>query len=318
MSDRPRITILLSTFNGELYLGAQLDSILQQSYENWMLMIRDDGSIDNTLDIIRKYAGIADGRIVHDSSMNGNLGVKQSYSYLLSKNTDQYVAFADQDDVWEKSKLDTLLKRMLQAESSLGVHTPLVVYSDLAVVDDALKPIHSSFIEFSGLSESYAQANTILCRNVAPGCSMMMNAALVSKAGAIPAQAVMHDYWLMLVARFMGKIVFVPETLVKYRQHGRNQLGAQSHSTLKWRQVFRSFWWYLKGATFYLDRFAPYQQQAAALLSRFPDSIDRLKPVRAFVSLQPNEPRLRRKWRILRYGLKAGKFRENIELFLCA
>lgn len=311
------LTILLSTYNGENYLREQLDSVMAQTYSGWTMLIRDDGSTDATPAILREYCEKYPDRINLLPADGQNRGPKNSFAFLLQQTDSEYIAFCDQDDYWLPAKLETCMAELKRAESRYGKTTPLLVFSDLRLVNEKRETIHASFLAFSGLDAGWAQNNTLLCRNVAPGCSMLFNRALALRAGEIPEAAVMHDYWMMLFARYAGHIHFIPQPQVAYRQHGSNSLGADRQQQLTWKSVFRNFSWYLKGAVFYLDRFEPYRTQAAAFASRFEASDRSAAAARAFAALKGTTGRLKRKWLILRYRLKAGRFRENIELILC-
>ncbi len=128
--------ILLSTYNGEKYLAAQLDSIISQHFQDWLLIIRDDGSNDSTIAIINHYKQ-KDNRIVFHKDEKGNLGADNSFAELLMIAPESnYYSFADQDDVWEANKL-TLAITTLQAQNN---HEPLLCHCDLRVVDKNLKP----------------------------------------------------------------------------------------------------------------------------------------------------------------------------------
>lgn len=311
------VTILLSTYNGSRFLEEQLRSIIEQNFTEWKLIIRDDNSTDDTLSIIDKYCRLHSGKVIHVTDAKGNLGVKHSFSELLGYVDTPYAAFCDQDDIWHKDKLSTLMDHLIRGEKRQGADIPLVVFSDLVVIDENRNVLSNSFLAYSGLKAAFVQDNTILCRNAAPGCSMLFNRALIQTAGSIPEAAVMHDYWFMLVARYRGKIIFEARPLVDYRQHGNNQLGARATGELKWSKIWRGFRWYLKGAEFYLDRFLPYQQQARELLTCSNLSNDSKVAILAFCNLVPAVSRWKRKRNIIVHKLKAGGFRENIELILC-
>ncbi|MBU2099450.1 MAG: hypothetical protein KKD00_11860, partial [Gammaproteobacteria bacterium] len=150
-----------------------------------------------------------------------------------------YVALADQDDTWHLDKLQRCLAVMLQAEAS-APDTPVLVHSDLHVVDASGGEIAPSFIRYQGLDPTRTWFAAQLISNTVTGCTSLMNMALLKKALPVPAQAVMHDWWLSLVASAFGCLVFVPAALVEYRQHGRNTLGAREHKAASpgW-QTFR-------------------------------------------------------------------------------
>ena len=143
------VQILLSTYNGERYLGALLDSILAQTYQDWNLLIRDDGSSDGTMSVIQDYIS-KDSRITLLPSKE-NVGVISSFELLLKSSSAPYLLFCDQDDVWLPKKVDILYSCMLDEERNFP-GKPLLVHSDLLVVDADLNIISNSFWEYSNIN----------------------------------------------------------------------------------------------------------------------------------------------------------------------
>lgn len=236
------VCILMATYNGERYIKEQIDSILTQSYSNWILYIRDDGSCDNTMSIIKTYIQKYPEQIflLEDSLSSQN--VKENFNILLqSVPKFDYYMFADQDDVWESNKISVLLDRILKA-NSYKIASPLLVYCDLKVVDSNLNIIHPSFMEYSNLIlRNENQFEQLLLFNVAPGCSMMFNHALREKIPRIPKECHMHDWWIILAANILGEIIFVPKPLVLYRQHEHNVLGASDATSKNYWQRYKKW-----------------------------------------------------------------------------
>src|SRR5579883_1649777 len=142
------ILILMSTYQGERYLSAQLDSIIAQTHKQWTLLIRDDGSSDGTLSIIRRYME-QDGRIQLMTDSRGNLKPAQSFSVLMEKalqREEPFICFSDQDDVWREEKLALQMAELKKMMKEYGDKKPLLVFSDLCVVDENLKVIHPSYL----------------------------------------------------------------------------------------------------------------------------------------------------------------------------
>lgn len=223
------VVILLSTFNGERYLNAQIESIRAQTFQSWLLFIRDDGSRDETISIIKKFAAI-DKRIIFFEDSLGNVRTSQSFSLLLGhflrETTAPYVFFADQDDVWLPHKLAL----QIECFKRVSVEKPLLVFSDLQVVNADLESIHPSFLRFEHYHHQIKNPlNTLLIHNFITGCAMGMSRALVEKVYPIPDHAIMHDWWCGLVAATIGQIDFVNEATVLYRQHGQNAIGSLGH-----------------------------------------------------------------------------------------
>lgn len=221
--------ILLATYNGAPYLAEQIRSIQRQSFSDWQLLARDDGSSDQTPAILRGFAA-EDSRIKVLEDNRLRLGVTGNFNALCEaalKTPSNYFFFADQDDVWHPDKLGLQLA-CLQAAQRNGGDGPMAVHSDLAVVDAGLRPVHPSFLRFQGLwHESDNPLATLVVQNFVTGCTLLVNRALLESAVPFPAEAVMHDWWLALCAAAAGRLEFVPQAMVQYRQHGRNAIGAK-------------------------------------------------------------------------------------------
>ena len=222
--------IVLATFNGTDFLADQIDSLVAQTNTQWKLLIRDDGSTEATLEIIRNYS-LEDNRIQLLKQEGGTSGsARSNFSTLLIAAYEQeadYIFCCDQDDVWEPNKLELMLARLKELERESKV--PSLVHHDLAVVDESLEPIADSFVEMMQLKPSdESNPQRLISRNEVTGCAMACNRALLEIALPISDQAVMHDWWLALCAGYFGRLAFIPGKLVKYRQHSDNTIGAKS------------------------------------------------------------------------------------------
>lgn len=221
--------ILLSTYNGEKYLAAQLDSLIAQTHTDWHLLIRDDGSTDSTLAIINRYTE-ADPRIQFCPDMLGNQRIIKSYSLLMEQaklRDEEVVFFTDQDDIWLAHKIAVTITELIRLRELHGGDKPLLVHTDLSVVDVDLQQIHPSFIAYEGLTRNVDQPlQTLLMNNYVTGCTMAINRPLLQIATPIPPDVFMHDWWCALCAATFGYIGFVDEATILYRQHGGNSIGA--------------------------------------------------------------------------------------------
>ena len=218
-----KISILLSTYNGEQYLKAQLDSLFSQSYKNFKLIARDDGSSDKTLEILKSYD-------IELLPSNENLGVKCSFETLLKyafENSDaDYFMFCDQDDVWNQDKVKLTLQKMYEMEK-LYKNTPILVHTDLEVVDENLHTINPSFMKLQNLNEKKNRLNNLLIQNTITGCTVMINKDLAKLCLPMSSNAIVHDWWVGLVASYFGKIGYLQQSTIKYRQHTSNTIGAK-------------------------------------------------------------------------------------------
>jgi glycosyltransferase involved in cell wall biosynthesis len=226
-ADPPRIAVLLAAYNGAPWLSAQLKSLLEQTYSNWILYWRDDGSEDGSVAILQEFSHRAgQGRCVRVTAPAGRLGATGNFFALLrvaapSLGPGEVVAFADQDDVWLPEKL----ARGVAALRAAGNDRPVAYCARQILVDDHLRQI--------GVSGAIAPPPgfpAALTQNVATGCTMMLNApAARLVAASRPASASLHDWWAyLLVTAAGGRLIQDPEPVVLYRQHAQNLVGAPS------------------------------------------------------------------------------------------
>ena len=289
-----KVNILMSTYNGQQFLAEQIRSIQEQSYTDWTLFIRDDGSSDNTKEILKDFEH-QDSRIhLIDSDKSDNLGVIKSFHKLVNHDRADYYFFSDQDDVWLPNKLELSLK---EAQNYLA-DLPLMVYMDLKVVNQDLEIMTESMVK----SQSH-HANTELVQelteNTVTGGVAMINHALAEMWQETD-DILMHDWYLALLASAFGNLVFIDQPGELYRQHSDNVLGARTLSKRfkKWIRphiLFAVYWDLIKNS----------QKQARHLL-QMPLSQSNRELIEAFVTIM-DKPMLER-FRILRkYGLRKNK-----------
>jgi hypothetical protein len=229
------IEVVLPTYNGVSYLEAQLASIHAQTLRPTRVLLRDDGSSDGTQDLIAQLQARY-GAWLQVLPSDGNLGCAANVNRLLEATTSPYVALADQDDLWLPQKLEQALALMQQLEALHGPDTPLMVHSDLELVDAQAQPLGYHYLKHQRLDPRRTDPRDLALTNVVTGCTALCNRALLRKALPIPAEALMHDWWLALVASALGQIALVEPPGVLYRQHGANVLGAQGLGWPYWRQ----------------------------------------------------------------------------------
>jgi glycosyltransferase involved in cell wall biosynthesis len=212
------VQILLSTYNGERYLRPLLDSLGSQAYPDLSILIRDDGSTDNTLPLLKECAsGSPNIEIVQGE----HLGFVQSFFTLLAfaSPTAKYFALCDQDDVWQPDKIS----RAIELLSACPPHLPALYCSRLALVDENLKPLRLSEMPTKGLSFRNA-----LVENHVVGCTSLFNQSALQLLTPLPSACVSHDWWIYLVASAFGAVVYDPEPRILYRQHAHNVFGISS------------------------------------------------------------------------------------------
>ena len=222
MSD---VDIVLATYNGEKYLSEQLDSLIAQTYQNWRLLISDDGSSDTTLSIVEKYIKIDTRIILVNKKRQG--GVVKNFAKALEFATADYIMFSDQDDYWLAEKISHL-KGILEEKERLIGNIPLLVFSDLVVVDEDLKILKGSFFSDNGLNPKYNfDTRFLLWRSTVYGCTVMFNKSLYDVATPLVFDVTMHDQWFALMASLKGHVLYSPLSHVFYRQHANNVVGAK-------------------------------------------------------------------------------------------
>ena len=140
----------------------------------------------------------------------------------------EYVMFCDQDDVWLPEKIEKTLHFMKEQEKMEGENTPVVVFTDASLVDGVLRTLNDSFFDYNGLRTDQIDLAHLLIENKVIGCTSMFNRAVVDRIIRFPKMARYHDWWIALIGATFGKIAFLNEPTMKYRQHGANVVGAQN------------------------------------------------------------------------------------------
>ena len=218
-----KISILLSTYNGEKYLKEQLDSLFSQSYKDFEIIARDDGSSDETINILKSYN-------IKILDTDKNLGAKLSFSTLLNyavKNTDaEYFMFCDQDDIWKSDKIEKTINMMKELEKT-NSNLPLLVHTDLEVVDEKLNVLNKSFWKYEKRDPSLNSINRLIMQSTVTGCTMMINRKLAELSLPVSENSIMHDWWISMVASSFGKIAYLEESTISYRQHSSNDTGSK-------------------------------------------------------------------------------------------
>jgi glycosyltransferase involved in cell wall biosynthesis len=227
-----RVTVLLSTYNGERYLGELLGSVARQSCGPSDLYVRDDGSTDGTWPLLQ---ALAKSLNVRTSLVAGkNVGVAASFFELLKLAGDRYdyYLFCDQDDGWDADKIAAAVHRL----SEVSPVEPAMYAGRVELVDERLE--HLGYLP---VPRAIGFGNAVV-ENVATGCTICLNkAARDLVVGALPERCLVHDWWVYLVLSALGKVVYDERSFVKYRQHGGNAIGATNAFMTKWLRRIRAF-----------------------------------------------------------------------------
>lgn len=324
------IDILLSTYNGEAFLREQLDSILNQTYKYFKLIIRDDGSTDSTVDIITDYARKYPSEIIYingiyyknldnreggcennDGNEKGHLGFNLSYNELLKYSTSDYIMFADQDDIWLPKKIEISIGRIKELEKKFP-DKPILVHSDLTVVNKDLKIIENSFFKHIRINPSKNSLSRLIMQNTVTGCTMIINRSLVDIAIPLTEEVFFYDYWFALVAKIFGIIDTINEPLILYRQHDSNVIGAGANNIrklLKKISIIKDL--YRQGCLLY-KRYYNYNDYENKGLTNNDKMI-----LKNFVEIGSANP-IKRLYIIFKYKFFRQKFKRNLVIILGA
>lgn len=226
------VDILMAVYNGERYLKEQLDSIFSQTYKDWRLLIIDDASTDNTKQILFEYRDKYPDKIELFFNNENQKAPQKVFFKLIQDSSAEYIATCDHDDVWLPDKLELTLGKMKELEEKWGTDFPLLVHTDLKVVDEKLDVISPSMLKSQKLNSNAQSMRDFMVQNHVTGCTMMINRQLANIVKRLPDEALMHDWWFALVASAFGAIGFVDKPTILYRQHGGNQVGAKSVSQM--------------------------------------------------------------------------------------
>lgn len=215
----PKVMVLLSTYNGAKYIREQLNSLFYQEEVDIACLIRDDGSSDNTVEIVSDYCNEHNGF----SFIKGeNIGVVRSFGVLLGQSLIydyDWIAFCDQDDVWDKDKLKVAISKL----SNYPKDIPLLYCSNLRLVDKSL-----NYLKMMRNKKPKGNEYSSCFQNCATGCTQVFNKrALELYNNGIESRIEMHDYWMYLICLCLGKVIYDEEGYINYRQHSNNVVGAK-------------------------------------------------------------------------------------------
>ena len=218
--ENKKIDILMATYNGEKYLAEQLDSIINQTYHNWNLLIRDDNSTDRTLEIIQDYQK-KDNRIKLLKDNKGNLGIVKNFEELLKNSESEFIMFSDQDDIWIENKLDMYLK-MIEKIKNKG----FMIHSDAILFDKNKSNIlKDTFISKKAINKGL---ENVFFNYFVQGATILISKEIKNFILPFPKEVYLHDRYIHLISELFFERIFVNEALIYYRQHGDNQIGAKN------------------------------------------------------------------------------------------
>ena len=210
------VSVAMATYNGSRFLRQQLDSILNQTYRGIEVVICDDRSQDNTVDILKEYSKA--NRNLHYYVNESRLGYIKNFERAIALCAGNYIALSDQDDVWLREKIAVLLEE---------IGDDLLIHSDAKIINERGEILHSSFSEYSGKRVREVSFGSVLIKNVVTCCTSLFKRALADKAGPFPS-VIPHDHWLALMAIDEKSLKYCAKPLSLYRKHEGNLLGAKA------------------------------------------------------------------------------------------
>lgn len=210
-----KVAVLLATYNGAKYLPDFLDSLCQQSFKDFRVYVRDDGSTDETAGIIQSYRSKLNLRLLQS---NERLGPAKGFLQIMREADARHDCYllADQDDFWYEDKIQRAFLALMNQKDKTTLYC-----SRLEYVDESLRHIGFSrpprFLSFENA----------LVENVATGCTVAISQRLCAEIVASePFDVIMHDWWLYMYSTAFGEVIYDPNASIKYRQHGNNAIGA--------------------------------------------------------------------------------------------
>jgi len=219
---RPTVAVVMCTYNGAKHLVTQLESLAVQ---NWPIALYafDDASTDDTVDKLCSYSD----RLNLTLSVNKqNMGFVKNFEAGIAKVLEDghnYIALCDQDDLWELTRIATGMQHLQSIEKLNGVQYPVLVHSDLMMIDENDLPVHQSFFEYRQYNISNKRSlPTVLGQNGVMGNTILMNRALASMSMPFPNGLHVHDYWLAVLVELFGHREQLAKPLVSYRIHSNN------------------------------------------------------------------------------------------------
>lgn len=223
---KDKIAILMATYNGEKYISEQIESILKQTYRNFDLIIRDDGSTDKTISIIQSIIKKnSENNIYLLKNRSSEHGQLKNFANLFNyaKNRYKYIMFSDQDDIWYKNKIEISMNAIeLKGKAPTLIYTNYVNWN-MESQTKSIAYTHTPECTFERL----------FVQNWTMGCTYLLNLGMIEKIDNIPDGVENHDYWIALVASLDNNIEYLSEVTMEHRLHANNVTARESSKHLK-------------------------------------------------------------------------------------
>lgn len=219
----------MSVFNGARYLEQQLLSLENQTFKRWKLVVRDNGSSDSTLQLLRNFASKQNKgkvKIIHE---HVNIAqVYNSFIELVVNVKTRYCMFCDGDDFWLPSKIASAIEEIKVLEDKYGEDAVLLCHTDLVLTDENLTPTSLSMWASQKLNPARKNPIQCLMHSSAVGNTFIFNQSLVKKLYNRPSDLIMHDIYCSTIASIYGQISYSKKSHILYRQHSNNFCGGES------------------------------------------------------------------------------------------
>lgn len=209
-----KVSIALATYNGENYLEEQLRSIFSQTYSNIEVIACDDCSTDDTIKILEKYSKFENFKYFVNEK---NIGYVKNFEKIISKCTGDFIALSDQDDIWIPEKIEILVK---------NIADNLCIHSDAYLVNADSELISNSYSRYSSKVTEPKRMYELAFNGCVTGCTALFKRELLVDLLPFPVMLDVHDRWIGALAFSKGRLKYLDQSLIKYRQHGGNNIGA--------------------------------------------------------------------------------------------
>jgi glycosyltransferase involved in cell wall biosynthesis len=252
-----KIQILLSTYNGEKFLKEQLESLINQTYGNVKILVRDDGSTDGTQSILKSYE--EDGYI--EFYIGKNIGACASFFELVKKAdiNASYFAFSDQDDFWKPEKIEIAIAKLEKEDDKL----PVIYCSKTTVVDDKLNIITT---HKQKTIKRISFGNSIV-ENIATGCTIVANKTMIKEMQKVNNTngIFLHDWFAYMIATAFGKIIYDSNSYILYRQHSNNVIGLSKNTYEDYKRKVKLLFMYVRTKIIYNNTYKFYEIYSSQL-----------------------------------------------------
>lgn len=267
-----KVAVLMAAYNGEKYIDKQIKSILNQSYKNFKLIVRDDGSTDNTFSILKKYESINSNVLVfkNTTKLHGQLSnFAWLFNYAKNKNY-QYIMFSDQDDIWYKNKIKLSYERITSLENK----GPNLLYTNYDIYNSSSQKRKKAYDH--ELNYSFEQ---LFVQNWLMGCTMMLDRKMIELVNNIPNNVENHDYWISVVASIKKNISYLEKPTMLHRLHTNNVTARTNSDSIvnRTRKIFNIFF----NSNYRMERYTVWENvfKNIKLMYNFPKKVEELDEV---------------------------------------